>query len=82
MSTDLPSIFAVALTLPDNERADLAFQLINSLPVPGIPIEQDVQFKDELERRLADFDSGITTPSCIDEVSERMRAALANRKSS
>lgn len=81
MSTDLPSIFAVALTLPDNQRADLAFQLLNSLPVPGIPIELDVQFKEELERRLIDFDSGSTTAASIDEVSERMRTILANRKS-
>ncbi len=80
MSIDLPSIFAVALTLPDNERADLAFQLLNSLPVPG-PNERDLQLDGELERRLAEFDSGSSTASSIDEVSERMRSALANRKS-
>jgi putative addiction module component (TIGR02574 family) len=82
MNIDLPNIFAAALTLPDSERANLAFQLLNSLTVPGIASEQDLQLQGELERRLADYDSGITTTSSIDDVSERIRSVLASRKSS
>lgn len=81
MSTDLPSIFAVALTLPDNERADLAFQLLNSLPAPSLLSEQDAQLSGEFERRIAAFDSGNSSASSIDEVSERIKTELAKRKS-
>ena len=82
MNIDVPNIFAAALTLPDSERADLAFQLLNSLTVPGIHNEQDLELPAELERRLGDFDSGNTAASSIDEVSARIRSALASRKSS
>jgi putative addiction module component (TIGR02574 family) len=76
MSTNTPDIFAAALTLPDSERADLAYQLLNSLPPPGILSEDDPRFAEELERRMVDFESGTATASDIDDMTNRIRTAL------
>ena len=81
MSTDVPSILQAALTLPDSDRADIAFQLLSSLRAPGIQDEQDPKFLEEIERRLSDFDSGVTTAASIDDVSKRIRTAIRDRTS-
>jgi putative addiction module component (TIGR02574 family) len=81
MSTDSTNIFAAALTLPDSERADLAFQLLETLRPPAVMSEDDPQFVKELDRRMANY-AAESTAASIDEVTTRIRNALRNRKPS
>lgn len=68
-----------ALSLPDAERADLAYKLICSLPpAPGLDAESP-QFDAELERRMAAYDAGQTTADDWDAVSARLRQAIKDR---
>lgn len=82
MSTDTSAIFAAALTLPDSERADLAFQLLGSLRPPSILSEDDPHFADELNRRTQDFENGTTSAASVDDVTARIRGTLRSRRSS
>ena len=81
MSNDVPAILEAALTLPDSDRANIAFQLLSSLQPPGIQNEQDPMLLDEIERRLTNYDTGVTTATSIDDVSKRIRTAIRDRKS-
>lgn len=82
MSNDTANIFAAALTLPEGDRADLAFQLLGTLRAPAVPYEDDTQLAAELERRCVSFEAGETSAASIDEVTERVQNALRNRKNS
>jgi putative addiction module component (TIGR02574 family) len=81
MSNDVPSILEAALTLPDSDRANIAFQLLSSLQAPGIQSEQDPKLLKEIERRLTNYDTGVTTATSIDDVSKRILIAIRDRKS-
>lgn len=81
MSADSTDIFVAALTLPDSERADLAFQLLETLRAPAVMSEDGPQFAKELDRRMANF-AADSTSACIDEVTARVRSALRNQKPS
>jgi|GEM_PF-3680909 len=80
MSSDLPELFESALSLPDNQRADLAFQLLGSLKPPQTFSEEDPRFPAEIQRRLESYDSGNSEASSFDEVTARVRQALRDRK--
>ncbi len=81
MSTEPTQIHDAALALPDAERADLAFRLLQSLGPPTVMSEDSPAFESELERRVQAYDSGETTAADWDTVSVRLRQALDDRKS-
>jgi putative addiction module component (TIGR02574 family) len=76
MSADSSSIFDAALNLPDNDRANLAFQLLQSLKPASIMSDDDLQLDTELHRRLEAFESGQSQAAKWDDVAARMRKAL------
>jgi hypothetical protein len=53
MQLNLDAIFEAALSLPDNERLELASRLLDTVP-PGIMSADDPDFVEELNRRFND----------------------------
>jgi putative addiction module component (TIGR02574 family) len=51
-------LFSQALNLPAEQRGELAFLLLESLPEDERPIELDPEYEAELFRRLNEMDSG------------------------
>lgn len=82
MSTDSPNVFNDALALPEDQRAILAFQLLQSLKPPAIMDVDDSTLDFELDRRMAAYDAGATNASNWHDASQRLRAALDNRQTS
>jgi putative addiction module component (TIGR02574 family) len=82
MSTNLSQVFDAALGLSDEDRASLAYRLLQSLRPPGVCSDIDLGFERELERRVADYDSGKTEASDWDDVASRLREALEQKDSS
>jgi len=82
MSSNSHDLFDAALSLSDLERANLAFQLLQSLTPPATICKEDGEFEAELERRVADYDAGKTKASDWDEVAARLQRALQERSSS
>ena len=82
MAANFPDIFDAALNLPDEDRASLAYRLLQSLTPPGVVSDGDERFEAELERRLADYDAGKTEASDWGEVAARLRKTLQERTSS
>ena len=82
MSADLTSVFDAALHLSDNDRANLAFQLLQTLKPAAIFDEGDEGLEVELQRRLRAFESGHSTAADWDAVSLRMRDAIEEKRSS
>lgn len=76
MTTDGTKIYDNALALGDDERAALAYRLLQSLKPPGVITEDEPSFVDELQRRSAAYDAGQTTADDWEAVSQRLRAAL------
>ena len=73
------SLYEAALSLPEQQRADLAYRLLESLePAAGLS-ETSPGFEDELERRMRAYEQGTTTASDWDAVSARLRAALGHQ---
>ena len=66
MNTATQGILNTALQLPDEERADLAASLIESL---DRPFDSDVRaaWAEEIHRRIADLDSGVVKAIPWDE---------------
>ena len=63
MSQPADKPFQEARALPDEERAFLALQLLDSVGESGPKLER--AWRDEVRQRLADFDSGSALPfSC------------------
>ena len=58
MNTAIQELLETALRLPENDRADLAVSLIESLDQPFDPDAQTA-WAEEVRRRLADLDSGV-----------------------
>jgi len=81
MSTEPTQIHDAALALPDDERADLALRLLQSLKPPNVLSEDSPAFESELERRVQAYESGETSAADWDTVSARVRRALDDRKS-
>ena len=72
MSTSADSILGTALTLPPDERARIAAELIASLDEtedPGV----EVAWAAEIERRIAEVDSGETETVSWEEAHARIR---------
>ncbi len=73
MDTDLERLEAQALQLPVEARAALAQRLLASL-------EQDVEIEEawaaEVERRIAEVESGVVELIPIDDALSQVRAAL------
>jgi len=82
MSTDSSHVFDAALGLSDEDRASLAYRLLQSLRPPGGCSDMDPGFEAELERRVAHYESGKTQASDWDEVTSRLREALDKKEAS
>ncbi len=76
MTTEPANVFNVALSLPEGDRARLAYKLLQSLKPPASLSEEDPKFKDELDRRVQAYDAGETSAADWDTVSERLRKSL------
>ena len=63
MSNDSPQLYHAALSLTDSERADLAYQLLQSLRPADVLSEENPDYHHELERRMAAYEAGETTAS-------------------
>lgn len=68
-----PDVFDAALAMPLDERGELVRQLTESLDEPfDDPEVVEAEWNAEIERRLADIDSGKTTLLTTDEVRVRL----------
>ena len=75
MATSATDILKQALELKEEERAELASLLIESLDDPaGEGVE--AAWAAEIERRMADLDSGSANTLSWDEVRERLHGRL------
>jgi putative addiction module component (TIGR02574 family) len=82
MSTDSTFVFDAALNLSDDDRASLAYQLLQSLKPAGIRTECDPQLDEELERRLNAYESNQSGASDWQDVVPRLRQILHGNKTS
>lgn len=65
--------------MPDADRADLAVELLASLPEPPDPLEIDSdEWAQEIERRARGVLSGDTVTENWDAVDERILGKLSN----
>ena len=69
-------LFETALSLPQSERADLAFQLLQSLEPPGETVGPE-EFGEELHRRIMSCRSGQTEGYSLDESRAIIRQRLS-----
>jgi putative addiction module component (TIGR02574 family) len=76
MSFDSTSIFDTALNLSEDDRASLAFQLIQSLKPTTILDEDDPQMDSVLRRRIEKYENGEVDAADWDDVAARLRQAL------
>ncbi|MGD9632096.1 MAG: addiction module protein [Pirellulales bacterium] len=76
MSTTHDAFFESALALPSSDRADLAFQLLQSLELPGEEISSD-EFGNELRSRVAAYRRGEIASYSIEEVRNMMEHRLS-----
>jgi putative addiction module component (TIGR02574 family) len=70
-----------ALKLPEDERAELARQLILSLETTEFDSDADTEWEAEIERRAATVDRGEAQLIDWRESVERIRASLQARRS-
>ena len=80
MSTAASDLLSAAMSLPESDRASIAYNLLQSLKQSGDLAEDDPAFVDEIERRIEAYDRGEATASSCDEVDQRMRQALRDQK--
>jgi putative addiction module component (TIGR02574 family) len=73
--------FDTALSLPQSDRADLAFRLLQSLEQPGEEITSD-EFGAELHDRLAAYRRGELKSYSLEETRAEIQKRLADRHSS
>jgi putative addiction module component (TIGR02574 family) len=71
-----------ALSLPEPERADLAYGLILSLKPAGLLEEGTEEFAMELERRVQAYEAGETVAEEWETVLNRIRRELAGHRPS
>jgi putative addiction module component (TIGR02574 family) len=72
MGTDAADLLARALTLPEAARAALADSLIESLDGP-VDEGAEEAWKQEVDRRLRELDSGAVSTVAWDDVRRRLR---------
>jgi len=75
MSPKSAELFKQALELSVEERADLAAQILESLEASDDPSVQ-AAWQAEIERRMADVDSGAVKPISLDEFQRRLKSSL------
>jgi putative addiction module component (TIGR02574 family) len=69
-------LFESALSLPQAERADLAFQLLQSLTPPGDEVSAD-EFGEELRQRVEAHRRGELQSFSLDETRQIIKDRLA-----
>ncbi len=70
-----------ALNLPANDRAEIAYSLLQSLPPqPPVVYETEEQLAAELNRRLEAIENGTMATYPIEDSLRRARAALARSR--
>jgi len=75
MSPKSAELFKQALELSVEERADLAAQILESLEASDDPSVQ-AAWQAEIERRMADVDSGAVKPISLDEFQRRLKSSV------
>ena len=75
MSSKVDTILDTALALAPNERAWLASELIASLD-QGVDSDAEAAWALEIEKRIADVESGAAETSSWEEARTRIRATL------
>lgn len=80
MSIPQDQLFETALSLPQSERADLAFQLLQSLHPPGVEIGPD-EFGAELRERVAGSRRGDQESFSLEETRAIIRQRLSEGRS-
>jgi putative addiction module component (TIGR02574 family) len=78
MSIPQNQLFDFALSLPQAERADLAFQLLQSLTPPGEEVAAE-EFGAELHERIAAFRRGEMPSFSLEETRRAIRQRLQER---
>jgi putative addiction module component (TIGR02574 family) len=78
MSIPQHQLFDFALSLPQAERADLAFQLLQSLDPPGDEVAPE-EFGAELHERIAAFRRGEMPSFSLEETRRLVRQRLQER---
>ena len=81
MGIDPAELRKAALSLPKDERAGLAYELLQSLLPATALAEDDPVFQRELDHRVDAYEAGETSVSDWADVSERLRAILKRRYS-
>jgi putative addiction module component (TIGR02574 family) len=74
MATSKDDVFRAALTLPENERADLIEALLESLD-SEVEAGVEAAWRLEIERRARELDSGAVQSIPWDVVKERLARA-------
>jgi putative addiction module component (TIGR02574 family) len=69
-------VYGTALALPEESRAELAYQLLQSLKPPAVLSDEEPGFSAELERRVEANEAGDTSASDWEQVSARLRQTL------
>lgn len=75
MTREAADLLRKALALPVSERADLAGSLIESLDEANDPSVEEA-WDEEVQRRMADIDSGKVKPVSLEETRRRLSAAV------
>ncbi len=79
MTSDAVTVLREALALPDSDRADIAAELLASLPEPPSTLDVDTdEWAQEIERRARGVLSGETVAEDWDAVEERIVGKLSN----
>ena len=78
MSRTYEDLLSEAARLPEQDRAKLAYFLIDSLKGPSDP-DVDALWTAEIERRVADIDAGRETAIPWEEVRQRLLEPLNAR---
>lgn len=76
MSMSQDHLFETALSLPQAERADLAFQLLESLEPPGEDVSSD-EFAAELHERVEAYRRGEAASSSLEETRRMIERRLS-----
>ena len=77
MTEQASNLLQKALSLSEEERADLACSLLNSLD-PNVDEDAAGAWDKEIARRISDLDSGQTKTVSWEEVRNRLSSKLSN----
>ena len=77
MTQEADDLLRKALTLPPEDRAELAGSLISSLDAPAEAGVEEA-WNEEIARRIQDLDSGKAKTVPLEEVRRRVSAKLNN----